>query len=119
MTLGPAILVLGLIEHVRLNSANPLIVFGRVPLFYFVVHLPLIHGVAALLAGIRYGDLAFLVKHPMPVMSGMSPGFPADYGYSLPICYVFWILIIAILYFPCRWFANLKARRQEAWLSYL
>ena len=118
MTLGPAIVVLGLIENVRLSSANPLIVFGRVPMFYYVVHLSLIHSTAALLAGIRYGDLMFLLKHPLPVMS-MSPGFPADYGYSLPMCYLIWISIVAIMYLPCRWFANLKARRRDWWLSYL
>ena len=67
----------------------------------------------------RYGDLAFLLKHPLPSLAGPSPAFPADYGYSLTMCYVFWILIVATMYFPCRWFADLKARRSEWWLSYL
>jgi uncharacterized membrane protein len=119
MTLGPAILVLGLLEHVRVSAANPLLVLGRVPMFYYVLHLLLAHGLAAVLAGTRYGDPAFLIQHPLPSLGGSSSGFPADYGYSLPICYVIWILIVVSLYFPCRWFANLKARRREEWLSYL
>jgi hypothetical protein len=119
MTLGPLILVLGLIERVRVSAANPLLVFGRVPLFYFVIHLSLIHLLAAILAGIRYGDPWFLLKHQLPTLAGPSPGFPVDYGYSLAMCYVFWILIVASMYPPCRWFAGLKARRRDAWLSYL
>jgi uncharacterized membrane protein len=119
MTLGPAIIVLGLIEHVRVSAANPLMVFGRVPMFYYVIHLPLIHGVAVVLAGIHFGDLAFLQKNPLPVLGGNSSTFPADYGYSLAGVYVLWALIVASLYFPCRWYANLKARRREEWLSYL
>ena len=119
MTLGPAILVLGLIEFVRVSPTNPLMVFGRVPLFYFVVHLPLIHGLAAVLAGIRYGDPWLLFNHQLPTLAGSSPSFPADYGYNLLMCYVIWILIVSTMYLPCRWFAGLKARRREAWLSYL
>jgi uncharacterized membrane protein len=119
MTLGPAILVLALIEHVRVGPKHPLLVFGRVPMFYFVLHLPLIHGLAAVLAGIRYGDPWFLIKHQLPTLAGPSPGFPADYGYNLLTCYLFWILIVAILYFPCRWFADLRSRRKDGWLSYL
>lgn len=119
MTLGPLIVVLGLIEYVRLSSTNPLVVFGRVPLFYFVWHIWLIHAVAVLMAGIHYGDPAFLLKHQLPTLGGRSPGFPADYGYNLAGCYFFWALIVFTMYFPCRWFAGLKARRREAWLSYL
>jgi len=119
MTLGPAIIVLGLIEHVRIGMNNPLMVFGRVPMFYYVIHLPLIHFLALLAAGIRYGDLAFLLKHQLPTLGGDAKTFPADYGFSLAGCYVWWLLIVLSLYFPCRWYANLKARRRDPWLSYL
>jgi uncharacterized membrane protein len=119
MTLGPAILVLGLIEYVRVGPSNPFLVFGRVPMFYYVLHLPLIHGLAALAAGIRYHDLAFLLKQQLPTLGGSARDFPADYGYNLAETYLIWILIVVILYFPCRWYANLKARRRDPWLSYL
>jgi uncharacterized membrane protein len=119
MTLGPAILVLGLIEYVQVGRHHPFLVFGRVPLFYYLLHLPLIHGIAVLLAGIRYGDLLFLIYHNVPTIAGPSPGFPADYGYSLLTCYAIWIFVVTLLYFPCRWFAGVKARNRAAWLSYL
>jgi uncharacterized membrane protein len=119
MTLGPAIIVLALIEHVRVGPRNPLLVFGRVPMFYYVLHLPLIHALAVVMAGIRYGDPLFLIKHRLPTLVGPTPDFPADYGYNLLICYVIWILIVVSMYFPCRWYANLKSRRREEWLSYL
>jgi uncharacterized membrane protein len=119
MTLGPAILILAFIERVTVTTHNPLVVFGRVPMFYYVIHLPLIHAVAVVTAGIRYGDMLYLFKHQLPVLAGPSPGFPADYGYSLPVTYLFWILIVVTLYFPCRWYADLKARRRDEWLSYL
>ena len=119
MTLGPAILALALLEHARLEPANPFIVFGRVPLFYFVLHLSLIHSLAALLAGIRYGDLLFLFQHQLPTLAGPSPGFPADYGYNLPTCYFIWLCVVAIMYIPCLWYADLKLRHHNEWLSYL
>ena len=119
MTLGPALLALAALEHVRLKPSNPLLVFGRVPMFYYVIHLSLLHGVAVLLAGIRYGDLTFLLRHKLPSLIGRTPDFPSDYGYSLPMVYVIWMVLVAILYFPCRWYANLKARRRDEWLSYL
>jgi len=51
MTLGPAIVMLGLLERVKLPDWNPLIALGRVPMFYYLLHVPLIHGLAILLAG--------------------------------------------------------------------
>jgi len=44
---------------------------------------------------------------------------PAGYGYDLPFVYFMWITAVVILYFPCRWFANLKKTRHDWWLSYL
>jgi uncharacterized membrane protein len=119
MTLGPAILVLGLIENVRVSAANPLMVFGRVPMFYYVIHLPLIHALAFLMGGIQFRDIGFMLKHQLPTLAGPSPTFPADYGLGLVGVYLVWILIVVSLYFPCRWYANLKARRRDQWLSYL
>ena len=64
MTLGPAIFVLGLLDRIRLSDSNPLIVFGRVPLFYYLLHLPLIHSVALMLAMFRYGRIDFMLNNP-------------------------------------------------------
>jgi len=46
-------------------------------------------------------------------------GTPDDYGHGLPFVYLMWAIVILILYFPCRWFAALKQRRKDWWLSYL
>ena len=117
MTLGPALIALALLDRVRLPAANPLIVFGRTPLFFFVVHLFAVHAAAVLLAYLRYGPAEFLL-HPLPSMGGS--GFPQDYGFSLAAAYAVWIAIVALLYPPCRWYAGLKARRKDLpWLSYL
>jgi uncharacterized membrane protein len=117
MTIGPAIVILGLLERVKLSDANPFVVFGRVPLFYYLLHLPLIHGVAILLGWLRYGRVDFLLNNP-PSLFGPTQGFPTDYGYSLAIVYVIWIGVIVALYPACRWFASIKQRNRSTVLSY-
>ena len=118
MTLGPAIAALAWLERVRFSPRNPLIVFGRVPFFYFVTHVALIHLVAVALGFIRYGAHSFLFI-PAPSMGGPAQLFPPDYGYSLWAVYAVWIGVIVVLYPACRWFADLKARRTDWWLKYL
>jgi hypothetical protein len=95
-----------------------LIVFGRVPLFYFVVHLFVIHMLAILLAFIRYGHAEFLLS-PLPSMGGQAKLYPSHYGYELGTVYVVWIAVVALLYPLCLWFSRLKQRRSDWWLSYL
>jgi uncharacterized membrane protein len=118
MTLGPGILILGLLEHITLGNQNPLLVFGRVPLFYYLLHLPLIHGLAMLLAWFRYGHAAFLLNAP-PSLFGPTQGFPADYGYDLGVVYLIWLGVVIALYPACNWFAALKRRNRAVVLSYL
>ena len=89
MTLGPALMLLAWFDRLTFSPANPLIVFGRVPLFFFVVHLYALH----LLAWQRTGSLA--------------------------IVYMIWIAVVVALYPVCRWFANLKQRSQNPLFSYL
>ena len=116
MTLGPALLALGFLDRVTVARANPFLIFGRVPLFYFVVHLYLIHALAAFLAFLRYGAGRFLLN-PLPSMGG--PAYPSGYGYELWVVYVAWIGIVLSLYPLCRWFAGVKQRRRDWWLSYV
>jgi hypothetical protein len=93
-------------------------VFGRVPFFFFVVHLAVIHSLAIILGLLRYGRTSFLLIPP-PSMSSMRQEFPAGYGYDLWVVYAVWIGVIAILYLVCRWFVQVKQRRRDWWLSYL
>ena len=118
MTLGPMLLVLAAFEGVRAKASNPLLVFGRVPLFYYLLHLPLLHGVALALAQWQYGRAAFMLVSP-PSLRGPRPDFPTDYGYGLWVVYLVWIGVVLALYPVCRWYADVKKRSQAPILSYL
>ena len=120
MTLGPSLLVLAFLDPLKFKPGNPLIVFGRVPMFYFVLHFYLIHALALLAAWIRYGSsAATFMFHTLPSMGGPQQLFPANFGYSLGAVYGVWLLTVVLLYPVCRWFARVKATRSDWWLSYL
>ena len=110
MTLGPAFAALALLDDVRGRFANAIAVYGRVPMFYYVVHIFVIHILAYLFALIQGGRGDFL--------SLDTGSFPEWYGTSLAGVYLAWAIVILILYLPCRWFASLKSRRKDWWLSY-
>lgn len=118
MTLGPAILLLGILDRTRFANANPLIVFGRVPLFYFLLHFFVIHALTIPLALFRYGHAGFLL-HPFPSMGGPVESFPSDFGYPLGVVYTVWMGVVLSIYPLCLWFARVKERRRDWWLSYL
>jgi hypothetical protein len=118
MTLGPAILLLAWFERVRLNSINPMLIFGRVPLFFFIVHLYVIHALAFPLALLRFGEASFL-RNPLPSLGGSANLYPADFGYDLWVVYLVWVAVLVVLYPVCLWFARVKERRKDWWLGYL
>ncbi len=111
MTLGPALLLLGWFERVEGRGAAALVTIGRVPFFYYVVHIYVIHTVAIVIGfvqGFSVGDIAvFCLRYP--------PGF----GVGLGTAYLLWVATILTLYPACLWFAGVKARRREWWISYL
>jgi uncharacterized membrane protein len=118
MTLGPAIVLLGLLDRADPDERNPFLVFGRVPLFYFVLHIPMIHAAEIGLAWLRYGNAPF-VTLPPPSLGTLRGVFPADFGWSLAIVYVVTAGVVLAMYPLCLWFSRLKARRRTWWLSYL
>ncbi len=118
MTLGPAMIALAFLEGRRFSPDSPLIVFGRVPFFYYVLHLALAHLIAILMNFVRYGRAPFLLM-ASPSMGGDAKLFPPNFGYPLWTVYVVWIVVLLVLYPVCRWFARLKQRRHDWWLSYL
>ena len=86
----------------------------------FILHFYLIHALAALFAWLRYGNSAArFVFNPLPSMGGPRELFPANFGYSLLVTYGVWLMVLVLLYPVCRWFANVKRRRRDRWLSYL
>ena len=116
MTLGPALLFLWAVDAGTPLWLRPALVFGKVPMFYYLLHIPLIHLLALITCYARYGQVHWMFE---------SPGFPnfpitkpPGWGYSLPIVYLVWILVVGMLYPLCRWFAGVRQRRSDAWLSY-
>jgi uncharacterized membrane protein len=103
MTLGPALILLASFEHARGAFAQVLAIFGEVPFFFYVVHIYLIHALAVATGLVMAGGL---VTHP-------------TIGFSLPVIYVVWLIVLALLYPLCRWFAELKARGTGWYWSYL
>lgn len=118
MTLGPSLIALRFLDGISVGQRNPLLVFGRVPFFFYVVHWYALHLAALLFAWMRYGRFDFLFGLP-PSLLPFSVGYPADYGYALSTVLVIWLAIVAVLYPLCRWFADVKARYRAAWLSYV
>jgi uncharacterized membrane protein len=118
MTLGPALIAMAWLEKFHFPFTNPLIVFGRVPFFYYGAHLLLAHLIAIAMNYARYGAHSFLFLAP-PSMGGPSELFPVDFGFPLWTVYAVWILVLGLLYPACLWFARLKQRRHDWWLTYL
>ena len=115
MTLGPTIAALPLLERAQGRIAQSLAVFGRVPLFFYLLHIPLIHAVAVVMSLVRSPAATgwLFGNHPI------NPGQPPEgYTWSLGLLYLVTFGVVVALYFPCRWFAQLKARRKDTWLSY-
>lgn len=117
MTLGPAITALGVFERMTNSLSRPLVTLGRVPLFYYLLHLVFIHALAVAFAYAQYGRASWMFKNPSLPVNMLLP-FPEGYGYRLATVYAIWIGAVLILYPACRWFASVKARH-GAWLSYL
>lgn len=116
MTLGPMFILLGLAEGWHGKIANILTTFGRVPLFFYLLHIPLIHFAACVTSFIREGHVNswLFANHPMGVGAP-----PPGYMWSLPLLYLVYAICVITLYFPCKWFADLRARNKSKWLSYL
>ncbi len=116
MTLGPMIALIPLLEGLSGGLARPIKIFGRVPFFFYMLHIPLIHALALLISRIRLGFVSpwLFTNHPMG-----NPEPPEGYVWSLPLLYLVWGITIFLLYFVCRWFAALKAKSNDWWLQYL
>jgi uncharacterized membrane protein len=116
MTLGPAILLLALFEARAAGgwARDFFVTFGRVPLFFYLLQWFVAHGIAVLL------HLAF--GKPVSWLFGSPLSFgpaPQGIGFNLAVVYLAWIAGVLILYPLCRWYAGVKQRRRDWWLSYL
>jgi uncharacterized membrane protein len=111
MTLGPAILLLAAFERPWPIIGPVLAVYGRVPMFYYLLHLPLILILALVTARIGISLGYFESIESISRTRGLNFGLPAVYAV--------WFLVIAILYLPCLWYSGVKRRSKSAWLTYL
>jgi uncharacterized membrane protein len=116
MTLGPMFILLGAAESWRGRLVDMVTTFGRVPMVYYLLHIPTIHFAACLVSLVREGRINpwLFGNHPMA-----PPPVPEGYVWSLGLLYLVFTLCVVALYFPCRWFADLRARHHGGWLSYL
>jgi len=114
MTLGPAMIALTLLENVKNKITDFFNVFGRVPMFYYILHLYLVHTICVI--------LFFVSGHTMQEAFAPAQVFgfrPDHFGYSLKVVYIIWISVILILYPLCKKYNQYKSTHNNWWLSYL
>ncbi|MDQ3208714.1 MAG: heparan-alpha-glucosaminide N-acetyltransferase domain-containing protein [Gemmatimonadota bacterium] len=117
MTLGPALFFLGAVDRHTPRLLRPANVIGKVPLFYYVLHFALIHMLAVATCLVRYGSAHWMFESPDLANYPFTP--PPGWGYPLPVVYGVWAGVVLAMYPLCAWFAALKRRRGDTWLSYV
>jgi uncharacterized membrane protein len=117
MTLGPGMIFLRAVDRGTSRGLRPALVIGKVPMFYYILHFFLIHLLAVITCYARYGTAHWMFESPDLGHYPFSP--PPGWGYSLPIVYLIWALVVITMYPLCRWYAALKQRRSDTWLSYI
>jgi uncharacterized membrane protein len=115
MTLGPIIALIPLAEKAKGWFADMLITFGRVPLFYYLLHIPLIHLSALIVNFFRDGQIH-------QEWYGMAPFFttrPEEIRWGLPLLYLVFVIDVALIYLACRWYSKVKERKPGSWLRFI
>jgi uncharacterized membrane protein len=117
MTLGPAIVFLGLVNRPLNPLSKKILVFGRVPFFYYVVHIYIIHlaaVIAAQLSGFGWYNMILSDRvNKVPELKG--------FGYNLLTVYIVWMMLIFLLYPLCKWYYKYKKAHlaEQKWLQYV
>lgn len=114
MTIGPACILLALLEKVNAAWSRFVSVYGSVPFLYYVMHFYLLHIILVIIffaSGYTVNEIA----DPFVPFNFR----PLTFGYGLPVVYLIWIGVVGVLYFPCRWFSRYKKTHTQWWLSYL
>jgi uncharacterized membrane protein len=113
MTLGPAIALLPAAERMHGWVTRVLRTFGRVPMFYYLLHIPVIHAVALVVWLLRDGQV-----HPEWFATAPFVSLPPEHRWGLPLLYLVFGIVVALLYVPCQWFAGVKGRSHGGWLRF-
>ena len=116
MTLGPAMMLLGVAERMPSAAARVLRTFGRVPMFYYLLHIPLIHALAVVVSLARTGRVEpwLFLNHP-----ALVPPAPEGWRWPIWLLYAITALAVAMLYVACRWYEGYRSRHRRPWMSYL
>ncbi|GAA0706547.1 DUF1624 domain-containing protein [Dokdonella soli] len=117
MTLGPALLLLRAFDGGVPRPLRPAWIIGKVPLFFYVVHFYLIHLLAVAACYLCFGSVGGMFHSPD--LGHFPFTAPPGWDFGLPTIYLLWALVVLILYPLCRWYADVKQRRKDWWLSYL
>lgn len=113
MTLGPALILLAVLDRKPGPLGRTLVVYGRVPLFFYVAHVYLIHGIALLATWIQTGTPY------SPMVAAMTGSFPDGFGNGLGAVYLGWAFVVLALYPACRWYGEKKRQGRSPVWSYL
>jgi uncharacterized membrane protein len=115
MTLGPCILLMAFVKNAKRIFSKAIVTFGRVPLFYYLIHIPLIHVSALLVQFITKGQIFSEGYDTAPYA-----WLPDEYRWSLGLLYFVFIVDVVILYFACRWYEKYKFNHPEKqWLKFI
>lgn len=114
MTIGPALLVLAMIENLQNKFTGILTIYGRVPFLYYVLHFYLIHTIGVIIFFATGHGTNEIIDPNLPFLFR-----PMHYGYDLWAVYAVWLFVIVVLYWPCKWFNTYRSTHHQWWLSYV
>lgn len=112
MTLGPMFLLMVPLEHARGRVWDICTTFGKVPFFFYVLHMPILTLLGMLWFKLRHGQSLVLLTTPQSAL-------PKDYRPSLFVVYIAWVVVLAFMYWLCRWYGRYKANHNFWWLKYV
>jgi uncharacterized membrane protein len=115
MTLGPGLIVLALIENIRNRFTDIFNIFGRVPFFYYLIHIYIIH----ILCTILFFTEGYTLEDTETMRMTFAFRPEENFGFSLSIVYLIWLFVLVLCYFPSRWYNNYKSTHKHWWLSYI
>ena len=118
MTLGPALLFLRAVDGRSPPAVlRPAYIVGKVPMFYYLAHVLLLHVIAVAVCFARYDTIRYMFQSATPDQFPVTQ--PAGWAMPLSVVYGIWMLVVVLLYPACRWYAGVKARSSNPLLSYL
>jgi uncharacterized membrane protein len=114
LTVGTAMIVLGLLDRISKDAFSFIRVFGRVPFFFYILHIYLIHTLTVILFYVQGYTDKDIAPQRVPFRFR-----PEHFGFGLLGVYLLWLAIILILYPLCQWYDNYKTTHKKWWLSYI